>query len=36
MVHHPLGRKTSIQREQHLKRLENVQDIVLSDKGLKV
>ena len=31
MVHHSLGRKTSIQKA----RLENVQDIVLSDKGLQ-
>lgn len=31
MVHHPLGRKTSIQKEQHLKN--NI--IVLSDKGLQ-
>ena len=35
MVHHSLGRKTSIQKAQHLKRLENVQDIALSDKGLQ-
>ena len=35
MVHHSLGRKTSIQKAQPLKRLENVQDIALSDKGLQ-